>query len=372
MKKTLIIVGFVVLVGIAGFVMRSKKSVEVAPHADSGYKLIVLAGDVSVIRSGKVVAQSIADSTEVTVGDQVNTSLTGRARLRWPNGTLTTIDEDSQVRIAELSDGGSKSRLELIVGDMWSKVTRILGPGEFYEVETRETVAAVRGTIFRTTYRKNRARIEAIENIVRVTSRKADGTIQEDGSIDLDERTQAVLGTSGASLGKLVIQRVTDAELQDAFHRRFNLERNADDTQVLTTPTLSSSVSPSTSPRLSPSVSVIIKPSPTPTASPTPTPSLTPIPTPTPDLSVSLSSVFPKSVAAGQTFTLMGDNFLSGRNISRISQITIGGKPAIDMAIIDSSDVFVTPPQLAPGTYDITVFATDGTQATLSGALTIQ
>ena len=372
MKKTFIIVGLLILVGIGAFVMRPKKSAEVQVSPTSGYKLVVLAGDVSVIRSGETARQTVGDSTEVATGDQVITSLSGRARLRWPNGTLTTIDEDSQVRIAELSDGGAKSRLVLIFGDMWSKVTRILGPGEFYEVDTRETVAAVRGTIFRTTYRKNRARVEVMEHKVRVTTRNADGSTQEDTGVELDERTYGVVGTSGPSLRKVVVGRLNDTELQDAFHKRFERERNADDSQVRSTSSPTPTPSPSVSPRLLPTVSVTVKPTSTPTPTPTPSPSPSATPTPTPNLNVSVSSVFPKALAAGQTFTIVGDNFLSGRNISRISQITVGGKPVIDMAIIDSSDVFVTPPQLAPGTYDISILATDGTQVTLSGAVTIQ
>jgi hypothetical protein len=383
MKQKIFIIGFFVVLAIVAIIKIRPNSSQQEGVASEQYRLIVLAGDVTLKRSGAADV-AVTDTIEVMAGDQITTSVTGRARLRWPNGTLTTIEEDSKITISELSDGGSRSRIELIFGDMWSRVTRILGSGEYYEVQTQDTVAAVRGTTFRTTYRNRKARVQTLESKVRVVARRADGTTDDSTAVDVTADTQADFD-GAAPARRIALRKITSEEFRERVIQRILRERDLRDDEVrgaTDSPAPSASSSPVVTVR--PTVSVTIVPTPvrtsTPTPTPTPVPSLiptlsplaTPTPTPTPSLEVSLNRLLPSAINAGETFVIEGSNFISGRNISQIAGVTVGGQAALDFAIIDSADMFVTPAQIGSGVFDVVVTTKTGSVLTLKGALTIR
>ncbi len=380
MKKILIVfVGILVVAG--GVWLSSRASRNQEGGVSEQYRLIVLAGDVTLKRSDAA-EMAVTDVAEVSAGDQITTSATGRARLRWPNGTLTTIEEDSKITISELSDGGSKSRIELIFGDMWSRVTRILGSGEYYEVQTQDTVAAVRGTTFRTTYRNRKARVQTLESKVRVVARRADGTADDSTAVDVTADTQADFD-GAVPTRRIALRKITNEELRERVIQRILREKDLRDDEVRgvsDSPTPSTSSSPTVTVR--PTVSVTVSPLRTilPTATPTPTPSATPVisatpspsPTPTPSLEVSLGSLVPSIINSGEAFVIQGTNFLSGRNISQIASVNVGGQAAADFAIIDPTDMFVTPAQIGAGVFDVVVTTKAGSVLTLKGAITVR
>jgi hypothetical protein len=310
--------------------------------------------------------------------------------LRWPNGTVTTLEEDTQITIQTLSDGGFQSRIELIFGDVWSKVSRVLGTGQYYEVQTKETVAAVRGTVFRVSYRNHKTKVQGIEHTVRVSLRTEAGTTDESTSIDVTEETAAEVDATVVLPKEQPIKRhnLTTPEKEEKIHQRIKREKDRvdkdedidheeDRDEERTSPTIlpSITIKPSVSirPSLTPTPTATATPklSPTPTATPAPTPTPTLIATPTPVPAVSILSVFPKTIASGDTFSLEGANYIEGRNTSRITSISVGNQPA-SFSIVGSTSIFVTPVRLQTGVYDVTAVTTDGQTLTLKAVLTIQ
>lgn len=386
--KYFAIAATVLIVLVAGIAFKSRQgNPTVAVTPSSEYRLIVLADMVSLTRVGTTTPEKVTGTTTVAQGDRITTSATGRARLRWPNDTVTTLEADTQITIQNLSDGGFVSRIDLIFGDVWSKVSRVLGTGQYYEIQTQETVAAVRGTVFRFSYRNHKARVQGIERTVRVSLRSKDGTTDESTTVDVEEETVAEIDTTVTTPKEKRITRhtLTSQEKEEKIHLRIkrekdrvdkdeDIDREGDTPQPTTTilpsatPKPSISVRPSVSP--TPTTTVTSQPTPQATVTATATPTLI-VATPTPLSAVSIDHTFPKTIAPGDTFSLEGANYIEGRNTSRVASITVGGQSA-SYSIVGSTSIFVTPNQLPTGIYDVTLVTTDGQTLTLKAAITIQ
>ena len=87
----------------------------------------------------------LATSTRVESGTRIKTSETGRAIVEGPHEAF--LDFNAEIVIASRdAEGGSRIGLE--TGKTWSRVKKVFDQGEFYEMETQNAVAVVRGTSF--------------------------------------------------------------------------------------------------------------------------------------------------------------------------------------------------------------------------------
>lgn len=116
-----------------------------------------------------------AEFTEVTTqtatiheGTQVKTSLTGRAIVESSNQTTTVVDKNSTFTVSEMAE--NKTVITLTLGNLWAKVKKVFGKGEYYQVETPNSVATVRGTSFGVFYSGNLTTIIVTENSVALLS----------------------------------------------------------------------------------------------------------------------------------------------------------------------------------------------------------
>ena len=381
----------VVIAGVAVF--RSHSGTSPVAQQNEEYRLAVIAGVVSLQHPDGAASTPVTDTALVVQGDRIVTSATGRARLTWPNGTITTLESNSDITLDNLSNQGNRSRITLNLGDIWSKVSRILGADEYYEVKTKETVAAVRGTLFRSIYRNNHTVIQGVENTVRVFARNQDGTTDETSGTDVIARTLVDVDpsilTKPPGSRHLTARALTEQELKDPILQRI---KNEFGSTISPSPTASPTSTPTTTPKRSSSPSTTPTPtqSPSPTAAATHTPS--PVVTPTmipvtggippissilplvsnlPSSVVTLKYVAPTTVAVGANFMLKGTNFITGRNTPLIHGVLIGYQSA-EFHIIDASTIFVTVPQMAPGTYEITVSTVESTLVNLTPGVTVQ
>ncbi len=375
----LVVIGIlIVFAGVIGLARRQG-----APQASTTppYQatLTVLQPDVMVKRNRQENFQTLDHQMIINAGDEIKTSANGRAQLTYPNGTVTRIDEDSYLRVQILDTNGSQSRINLLAGEILSKIKNILGTGNYYEIQTDTVVASVRGTVFRTEFRNNIARIYGIEHQVHVhavdkkTQKGIPGT---DIDINSGEKTEVDVVALAATPHALQKQLIETTDLQQKPHLRRHLQELDDadrqDPQIkhllerlklLVTPTPTASKSPT--PKPSPSLSVsplpseIIIPTSTPTATPSQTPPLNP----------ALDYIFPRTVSAGAQFTINGSNFIIGSN-KQISAVFIGQLP-VAFNTIDSTTIFANAPQSA-GVYDISLTTSAGSTLLLPRALTVQ
>lgn len=381
--------------------------------------LTALTQPVSYAANAQSTLEKLSGTISIAEGAIIETGQGGRARIAYPNGTITVVDESTRIVITTLSQDGGTSLIDLVSGGMWSKVRAALSKDEAYDVRTETTVASVRGTIFGTEYKNKKAHITGIEGKVKAKARNPN-TQQEIEGTDTDVEPGEIVAVDSTTppTPKQKLQKRTlaaddfkkpfvqnlllDIELEDiknpenAQLRTFirdAIEKRIDDPafkkkienrpiiqriiQQLQSPAPSRLPSPSPRPSQLTSPSPLAKPSSLVAPLGTPLPSSTPLSSPiistssTPEpLPPVLRSVLPKIVRPGEQFALNGERFTEGRNLPAIAEVMVGsaGTP---FSTIDSFTLFVTTPELAPGTYSIFVRAKNGLKAELPAALTI-
>lgn len=421
MKKILFII-----IGIGALVIwngsrQGEPSDAQSPTAPPGASatLTALTQPVSYAASAQSTLEKLSGTISIAEGAIIETGQGGRARIAYPNGTITVVDESTRIVITTLSQDGGTSLIDLVSGGMWSKVRAALSKDEAYDVRTETTVASVRGTIFGTEYKNKKAHITGIEGKVKAKARNPN-TQQEIEGTDTDVEPGEIVAVDSTTLPtpKQKLQKRTlaaddfkkpfvqnlllDIELEDiknpenAQLRTFirdAIEKRIDDPafkkkienrpiiqriiQQLQSPAPSRLPSPSPRPSQLTSPSPLAKPSSLVAPLGTPLPSSTPLSSPTVSASSTpeplppvLRSVLPKIVRPGEQFALNGERFTEGRNLPAIAEVMVGsaGTP---FSTIDSFTLFVTTPELAPGTYSIFVRAKNGLKAELPAALTI-
>ena len=410
MKKfILFFVLTVLLVGAAFFLVKQQKSQENEEKKTPKQVIVIeVKPEVSVKQAGADAFLPIDDSAVVAQGAEIKTSASGKARLVYPDGTVTILDGNTVIALTTLENDGRRSRIELVFGSIVSKVKNILGTGEYYQVQTENVVASVRGTVFATEHRNKISKVYGIQNRVNVQARdpeKRDVIKGTETEISGGEKTEVSTAALPAENRRLTKEKLTAEDYQKPLLRsdvideldeeyldekdvqefleelqRYNLNDSELQEQLKRTQDLIDELEdltppiPVSTPTIAPKPSV--KPTPSPKPSPTPTPSSkpsqtpSPTPSPTPMPKPSITSVTPAAVSAGTDFFINGAYFTTGRNISQIRTVTIGAL-SVHFGIIDSMTLVAAAPE-TPGIYDINVFTTTGERLTLTKALTVQ
>lgn len=136
--------------------------------AQDGVILEVVKGQVKISFEGEEKTLTSPVAQEVEPGVIIVTLAGSQANLVFPSGSLARLDEETSVNLTEfLSETQSSSvKLELNSGNLWSRVQRLLDKETNYEVQTANTVAVVKGTIFNLVYKEGKTKLEVLENKV--------------------------------------------------------------------------------------------------------------------------------------------------------------------------------------------------------------
>lgn len=120
-----------------------------------------------LVKAASTTASSeITSSQDVYVGDILETLHSGRGLLQSANGTQTLLDYDTQVTIKAQDPAGTHQGFFLALGSVWARVEKVFGQGEFYEIETQNAVAAVRGTSFSLAYKNKLTKLVVVQGVV--------------------------------------------------------------------------------------------------------------------------------------------------------------------------------------------------------------
>lgn len=368
MKLSLIIVGAVVVAIIGFFAYSNMKSggpAQTAAPAD--FVLAVVQNSVSLKNPGDADFKTVTGSVTVSEGSEIKISATGRATLLYPNGTISSLDANTDIKLATLQNGGAKSSIELVSGGIWSKLKNVLGVGDQYDVRTESVVASVRGTIFATQFLNKITTIFGIQHQVTATILDSQGNPISATTTGVQSGFKTVINQNDQHIS---LQPLADADLQNPLilWPMQNLLNQSDlgDPEIqaiLKKMSPTSSPSPAASPK--PSVSPKI----TPTASPTPKPTMTPTPTPV-NTDPTFGYVAPTSVPNGQEFSINGTNFTTGRNVKQITEVRLN-TTSVSFYIVDGQTIFATA-SVPAGKYDVSITTVGGKTLTLTSALTVQ
>jgi hypothetical protein len=97
--------------------------------------------------------KKLKKNRRVPVGHFVKTGAGARAELKFSDGSVIRIGEDSVLAVNEAAFSGKSKEVQvkatLVGGKAWSKVSKLAGENARFEVQSDNAVAGVRGTIFR-------------------------------------------------------------------------------------------------------------------------------------------------------------------------------------------------------------------------------
>lgn len=132
--------------------------------------LQVEAGQAIIGSQGGFISLSVPSQRVVSVGDSIKTFADSRAVIVFPNGTISTLDSNTEIVLDKFEDTEIKqsSKIKLISGDVWSRVEQVLDKETEFEVETANSVASVRGTSIWNQYKAGRSLLYVIESSKKV------------------------------------------------------------------------------------------------------------------------------------------------------------------------------------------------------------
>ena len=107
-----------------------------------------------------------AAGAAIGLGDRLRTAAESSVAVRFADGSMVTLYEDSEMLFDHLSAHGETgmvdSRLRLIEGRLDTRVKPAVGPGSRFEIHTPSAISAVRGTAYRAATRES-GRLSNIE-----------------------------------------------------------------------------------------------------------------------------------------------------------------------------------------------------------------
>ncbi|OGN32073.1 MAG: hypothetical protein A3I92_00065 [Candidatus Yanofskybacteria bacterium RIFCSPLOWO2_02_FULL_43_10b] len=430
MKLLLVLV--VLGIAVGGFFLLKPAS-EVGKEVASIYVLAVLEPNILVKQGNQAEFIEITKSRRVKAGDEIKTSSTGRASLLYPNGDITNIDRDSHLKIKTLEKSGDQSALTLLVGSVLAKVRHALGAGDYYRIETQNSVASVRGTIFAVKFKENKSSVLVLENKVLVSAvdPKTGEVIEDHGMVEVEsgEKTEVKSDYLPSRDYPLEAKLLTKEDISEEFieesldqedikkekvreifekirellpsarpslrFKDFVSEEMEDeekkDLEIKTEEKLEEPVlTPTVLPRLTvaPKPTATLSPAPlvpsqtlepiretikeTLTLTPVATPLSTPTPTPSPSpilIQTSLISITPKTI---ELSTEKQEIVLNGRKLTGTKKVFIGDLEA-KFFVLDESTVFATvPAELKAGAHSVGIISAGGENLRLDNILTVR
>ncbi len=236
MKRIFIGLVFCAVIAAFSFFFITRNTTTKSSEITREFTVAVISPNVFLKATSESAWITITDSVSIGVGAEIKTSASGRAKILYPNGTITTIEGDSDVVIAALAADGNKSRLSLIFGSIWSKIQNILGTNDYYEVDTGNIVASVRDSIFALEYRDSTSTVYGIGSTVNVAAKNPQGTTVFGTNTNVESGEKAVVsGTSIPIISgtPIPVSSITDAEINQGILTQNLIELGNEDSNNL-------------------------------------------------------------------------------------------------------------------------------------------
>ena len=111
--------------------------------------------------STKGAAEALKVGTGLVEGDTVTTAAESRLELEFADRSIVRLGPTAKLQLTAAHFGGGPSKrkmtAKLFFGNIWAKVTSIVGGDQKFAIETENAVAGVRGTTFRVDARQDKS-----------------------------------------------------------------------------------------------------------------------------------------------------------------------------------------------------------------------
>jgi ferric-dicitrate binding protein FerR (iron transport regulator) len=127
-----------------------------------------LAPQVQIDRGSEVLVAAL--SNRIYWNDDLRSGPTGRAHLTLNDGSQLNLGSDSSLRILQHDAQAQQTSLDLLVGRMRGKITKLTRPGAKFEVHTPVGIAGLVGTDFSLLVTNDYTELMVFEGAVRFTN----------------------------------------------------------------------------------------------------------------------------------------------------------------------------------------------------------
>ena len=285
----------------------------------------------------------IKDQTKTSVGSKIKTGSSGRALIESSSLHQTLVDYNSEITVSDDSKDEKKTKIALVGGAVWARLSKVFDGGEYYEIKTGNAVATVRGTSFGVWYRNNFTTVIVTEGSILLSSIDS-----KTGEVVKGTETVVEAGKKASvdETGRIFLSSITSTDKKEPWYiyNNQNEKNTTPATPVQTNPT---PVTPPT-----PTTGTVTTPTPTPAAQTTP---------------FTITSVSPTSMnnGAGTIFTIKGDGF------QRLKSVIVGRTSVTNYKIISPTNIQVMTEGLPAGTFTISLIDINNNIATASSQITI-
>jgi len=352
----------------------------------------------------------IQQATLVQTGAHIKTNATGRALVEGIHNTL--LDTNTQITLEQADPITNQTKIKLEIGNIWSRIQKLTDKGQYYEIETQNARASVRGTSFGMFVRGKETWLMVTDGAVRFVPLKP--TTREEVASKITIVSAGYMARI-TEAGDLLLSSLSSVDKSDAWFIYNNQAQKPEDqkkanTAPATTDTPTSSI-PSAGSASGSMTGTVVQPS-TPTQTPAPAPAQVPTPTvaPTPTITTTpssgstntstssgtitstpvtttpnktitpatpetpeliLSSATPNSILENTSVRLVlkGIGFVN----AQVRSLTIGSVIMTDFSVQDDTTIILNVPvrTLYGGVYDVNVFGANQSSATLRGGLVV-
>ena len=141
-------------------------------------------GNVQIKKAGTQNWQQAEIGTMLFENDSVKTNVNSKATITFFDGSIITLNPETQVEIKELVKEGTTSiRLKQELGTTLNKIEKLVDAASRYEIETPAAIAGVRGSQMRVTVAADgMTTVQNIEGKIFVTARDKEIIIPEGGT----------------------------------------------------------------------------------------------------------------------------------------------------------------------------------------------
>ncbi|PSO45957.1 MAG: hypothetical protein BRC25_00220 [Parcubacteria group bacterium SW_6_46_9] len=207
-------VTFLVLVVLLVIAIRHQpetRSISFDPQSAS--VLSSLSPQVSVKQPSDRSFQAINDREPIEAGTEVSTGEGAQGVIFSGDGIITTITENSRVRVVNNDNKRNQTRLELLAGGLWARIDSALSGDESFRVQAGDTVTSVRGTEFAVDARDDGIAVTALRDEVSVETQITNGSSTK-GSWSLVSGQKISLPTGISSPDSISVSDASAAELR--------------------------------------------------------------------------------------------------------------------------------------------------------------
>jgi len=142
-KKLIIIAGaFIILMIVSAFSVMQPQAVA---------KISFPLGNVLVLKKGEKKMQKAGFNQALFPGDKVRTEKQARCEIKYNDGSVIRIDQQSIYTIEKAETSGKKKEVEstLTIGSLWANIKKLASTADNWLLRSPSAVVAVRGTVYR-------------------------------------------------------------------------------------------------------------------------------------------------------------------------------------------------------------------------------